>query len=203
MKKCVSFFLCFMILWALTSCGDYSSSDMNEKPSAEANDALKEEIVNEDEDISSGEIDVDLTTLSGTMVYAEVYNMMISPKNYIGKTVKMNGTFTAYYDEDSGNYYFSCIIMDATACCSQGIEFILTDDYIYPDDYPEEGDTICVVGVFDTYKEGDYTYCTLRNARYFTTFGKISSGHVIFTINIEYALKLVFNCSMIHSLVIT
>ena len=36
---------------------------------------------------------------------------------------------------------------------------------LYPDDYPNEGGDICVVGVFDTYQEGDYTYCTLRNAK--------------------------------------
>ena len=54
---------------------------------------------------------------------------------------------------------------DAAACCSQGIEFVLTDEYSYPDDYPEEGREICVVGVFDTYQEGGYTYCTLRDAK--------------------------------------
>lgn len=34
-----------------------------------------------------------------------------------------------------------------------------------PDDYPAEGGDICVVGVFDTYQEGEYTYCTLKDAR--------------------------------------
>ena len=59
----------------------------------------------------------------------------------------------------------ACIISDATACCSQGIEFVLTDEYTYPDDYLKEGEKICVIETFDTYQEGDYTYCTLRNAR--------------------------------------
>ena len=59
----------------------------------------------------------------------------------------------------------ACIIQDATACCAQGIEFVLTEDYVYPDDYPEVDEEICVVGVFDTYQEGDYTYCTLRKAK--------------------------------------
>lgn len=51
-----------------------------------------------------------------------------------------------------------------TACCAQGMEFVLTDDYSYPNDYPREGDEITVTGVFDTYMEGDYMYCTLRDA---------------------------------------
>ncbi len=109
-------------------------------------------------------VDVDLTVLSSTMVYSEVYNMMASPEKYIGKTVKMKGLFAYYHDEATGNYYFACIIQDATACCAQGIEFVLTEDYVYPDDYPEVDEEICVIGVFDTYQEGDYTYCTLRNA---------------------------------------
>lgn len=109
-------------------------------------------------------VDVDLTVLSSTMVYSEVYNMMVSPDNYKGKTVKMKGQFVPYYDEATGKYYFACFIFDASACCSQGIEFILTDDYSYPEDYPQEGDTICVVGTFDTYMEGEYMYCTLRSA---------------------------------------
>ena len=91
--------------------------------------------------------------------------MMVFPEQYIGKIVKMDGLFAYYHDEATGNYYFACIIQDATACCAQGIEFVLTEDYVYPDDYPEVDEEICVVGVFDTYQEGDYTYCTLRKAK--------------------------------------
>ena len=115
---------------------------------------------------SDGQIDVDLTQLSSTMVYAEVYNMMTTPEAYIGKTVKMDGTFAYYHDKTTDQYYFACLIQDATACCSQGIEFVLTDDYSYPDDYPEAGNEICVIGIFDTYQEGSNTYCTLRNAEF-------------------------------------
>lgn len=114
---------------------------------------------------SANGVDVDLTALSSTMVYSEVYNMMASPEKYIGKTVKMKGPFAFYHDEATDNYYFACIIRDATACCAQGIEFVLTDDYVYPDDYPDVDEEICVIGVFDTYQEGNYTYCTLRKAK--------------------------------------
>ena len=61
-------------------------------------------------------------------------------------------------------YYFSCIVPDATACCSSGIEFELKDSYKYPDDYPPEGAIIQVLGEFDSYKDGEYRYYTLRNA---------------------------------------
>lgn len=114
------------------------------------------------------EPDLDLTQLSGTMVYSEVYNMMITPEEYIGKKVRMEGFFGCVYDESKDKYYFSCVIQDATACCTQGIEFVLKGDYTYPEDYPKEGETICVEGSFDTYEEGEETYCTLRNAIFVT-----------------------------------
>ena len=86
---------------------------------------------------------------------------MVTPEKYIGKTVKMKGTFAQYHDEAADKYYFACIIKDAMACCSQGMEFELSPEYAYPAD----GSEICVVGTFDTYVEGEYTYCTLRDAR--------------------------------------
>jgi len=109
--------------------------------------------------------DVDLTALSSTMVYSEVYSMMTEPDNYIGKVVKMKGSFTVFHDEGSSDYFFACIVKDATACCAQGIEFQLAGEHEYPKDYPYDGDEICVVGVYDTYKDGDSTYCTLKNAK--------------------------------------
>jgi hypothetical protein len=116
-------------------------------------------------DGSADGVDVDLTMLSSTMVYSEVYNMMTTPDDYIGKVVKMNGAFTVFHDEGSSDYFFACIVKDATACCAQGIEFLLAGEHSYPKDYPYEGDEICVVGVYDTYKDGDSTYCTLKNAK--------------------------------------
>ena len=123
--------------------------------------------VNSDAELPEGDdtVDVDLTVLSSTLVYSEVYRMMMSPEDFIGKKIKMSGQYVVIFDEGTGKYYHACIISDATACCSQGIEFELTNSYTYPDDYPEEGAEICVIGTFDTYEEDDYIYCTLRNAR--------------------------------------
>ena len=45
------------------------------------------------------------------------------------------------------------------------IYFILTDQYVYPDDYPAEGEAITVFGTFDTYQQGEYTYAVLKDAK--------------------------------------
>ena len=105
-------------------------------------------------------VDVDLTLLSSTMVYSEVYNMMYLPEDYVGKVIKMHGTYGYWLDEESGNEYRSCIIRDATACCASGIEFVPKN----PEACPAAGEDVTVVGVFDTYMEGDTMYCTLRDA---------------------------------------
>ncbi len=113
-------------------------------------------------------VDIDLTVMSSTMVYTYVYLMVSTPDDYVGYVVKMDGMFASYYDEDTGNYYVACVVQDATACCAQGIEFELVDrdNYTYPDDYPSEGEYICVQGVFDSYEENGNTYYTLREAEF-------------------------------------
>lgn len=106
--------------------------------------------------------DVDLTVMSSTMIYSEVYNMMYEPSDYVGKVIKIEGQYAVA--EADGTRYDLCVIKDATACCAQGMEFVLTEDYVYPDAYPEVGSEIVLIGTFDTYWEGEYMYCTLRNA---------------------------------------
>ena len=138
-----------------------AASQQPNKAVSGANDIKKAQASSID---AASQIDIDLTALSSVLVYSEVYNMMLSPEKYVGKTVKMHGPFSYFLDEATGKYYFACIIEDATACCAQGLEFELKENLVFPEDYPAVGEDICVIGVFDTYQEGGYTYCTLRNA---------------------------------------
>lgn len=110
-------------------------------------------------------IDLDLTRLSSTMVYSEVYNMRYEPEGYYGKVVRIEGLFSAYENPETGEPYFNCIIPDATACCSQGLQFFLADadSLVYPDDYPENGDTVTVVGTFSKDDENVYM-CAITDA---------------------------------------
>lgn len=112
----------------------------------------------------SGKVDVDLTKMSATMIYSEVYNMLSVPDDYLGKTVRMSGMFQVY--EGDGRNYYVVIIPDATACCQQGMEFVLAGNPVYPDDYPAAGTDVTVTGVFDTYWEGEYMrFCQLIDAQ--------------------------------------
>lgn len=157
MKKLFCVCMIVMMLCTLAACEGEKSTENKDLTTAESAKL-------------TDSIDVDLTTLSSTMVYAEVYNMMVTPSDYIGKTVKMGGQFALYQAVDKNGdpitdqIYFACIISDATACCSQGIEFILAGEHSYPEDYPELGSSITVTGIFQTYVENGNLYCNLVDA---------------------------------------
>lgn len=105
-------------------------------------------------------IDVDLTSMSSTMVFAEVSNMMYMPDDYIGKVVRMRGTAVSMTDPQTGVTYHAVIIQDATACCASGIDYLLVGEAAYPPDETE----VTVTGEFELYEDGDAIYARLKDA---------------------------------------
>ena len=112
-------------------------------------------------------VDYDLTTMNSDMVYASVYQLMVDPETYVGKTFKMQGTYYSTFYEPTNKYYHYVIIEDAAACCAQGLEFVWGDgSHVYPDEYPANESRVEVSGTFETYKEGEdeRLYCRIVNA---------------------------------------
>ncbi|MBQ8928595.1 MAG: hypothetical protein IJ055_10045 [Oscillospiraceae bacterium] len=152
--------LCLPLLCCLTAC----SSPVQEAPAVQESvqsDAAPDFSALPGADPS---VDIDLTAMSGTMVYSQVYDMAYAPDAYIGRSVKVTGPFAVYHDESNGQDYFAVLIPDAAACCTQGMEFDW-EGHTYPDDYPEEGSQITVSGTFSTYEENGTTYCCLLHAQ--------------------------------------
>lgn len=110
-------------------------------------------------------VDYDLTKMSGTVVYAQVYDMMDNSRKYQGKIIRMKGEFAISIDPQTSKRYFACLIADAMACCKQGIEFVLENDPGYPLGYPKEGEIITIEGVFESYEEDGQFYVRLKNAQ--------------------------------------
>lgn len=156
MKKLFCLLLATLLLCTLAACGHENTA---QKPAAEDAEG-------------TAAVDIDLTALSGIMVYSEVNSMISFPDNYIGKTVKMQGQFNIYQATDENGAFipdkmlFACMIADATACCAQGLEFSLAGKPVYPDDYPELGAEITVVGTFEWYEEDGCRYYRLGNASF-------------------------------------
>lgn len=173
--------ICMMSI-AITGCASQSGKGINEvnsvnnvitnqineaqKSEEETETATLEKEPEQDEEKKSN-VDYDLTQMNSDMVYVMVYQMMAVPEQYVGKTFRMDGIFYSSYYDTTNQYYFYCVIQDALACCTQGIEFVWDDgSHIYPDEYPEEAEEIIVEGTFETYtEEGDENlYCHLVNA---------------------------------------
>ena len=189
MKRIFCLLLAACMMASLCACGKGSENDAetdipssNEEISAPAEiipTLDEQETPNEQQaqeepeqtQTSADGVDVDLTVLSSTMVYSEVYNMLYNdPAHYLGKTVKARGEFSIYQLVTDGVLQpdpvsYACIISDATACCAEGMEFVLKDDLAYPDDYPELGAEITVIGEFQSYEENGMTWYHLVNAR--------------------------------------
>ena len=116
---------------------------------------------------SSGKkkLDIDISRMSGTMVYGQVYQMVMYPSKYLGKHIKMKGIFSSYYDEELERRFYGCVIQDALACCSQGLAFELAKPREFPKEYPVEGATITITGDFDfESNEGGGGFPIIRNA---------------------------------------
>lgn len=195
LKKCIVLFLCILLITGCGNKKSTDGKGVNNTNSVDkvidnqiANEDRKNETTESEEASSNvesskdtedtisraedvrntdGTVDYDLTQMSSDMVYATVYQMMVMPEEYEGKTFRIDGNFYATYYEATKKYYFYCVIQDATACCAQGMEFVWEDgSHIYPDEYPEDNAEIVVEGTFETYKEeGDQNlYCRLSDA---------------------------------------
>ena len=168
MKIIKTISLVLILSFLLTSCGSQQSSGSH----SQSGSPSVEDVLNEktSESQNNSKVDIDLTSMNSNMVYSEVYDMVTQPDGYLGKTVKMTGQFAIYEGQD--RVYCACIVADATACCSQGIEFILEGEPSYPEGYPELGTEITVAGVFDTYIETmsgqDFTFIQLIDAELMT-----------------------------------
>lgn len=168
MKKALLIALCIAAL-ALTGCGQKGTLDttanalttaaprqtvqavQTENPTAapilsEATDAPVAE---------SSAAEIDLTSMSSTMVYSYVFNMVNAPNDFIGQRFKIRGTYDEQFWDQTNLTYHYIVIADATACCAQGLEFVLTDESAA---YPQPGDEIEISGVFSTYEEEGNLY---------------------------------------------
>ena len=102
-------------------------------------------------------VDLDLSLLSGTVVYAEVYNIMYDPQSYLGKVIRIRGLYSVFEEPSTGVVYHACVIPDATACCMQGMEFVPPAGGLPA----EEGETVNVTGRLAIYQEGGVSWLHL------------------------------------------
>lgn len=106
-------------------------------------------------------VDIDLTRMSSTMVYSTVFNMVTNPATFVGKTMRMRGEYTTYHIsiDDPSQIIHACLVRDAAGCCSQGLEFVLSNGK-----YPAGANEITVVGTIAVQKIAGKYVCFIKNA---------------------------------------
>lgn len=127
-------------------------------PPAEVEPAAQEPM--QEQTPAADGIDVDLTQMNATMVYAEVSNILFDPDAYIGKTIRMAGLTSSAVGSNNGVTYYAIVIRDATACCASGLEYVLKEGQ----KYPKDGVEAVVTGEFELYEEDGLLYCRLKDA---------------------------------------
>lgn len=102
----------------------------------------------------SGQADYDLTEMNQDMLYATLFQILIDPRKYEGKTVRVKGLYHASTSRDGGQLRHCCVVRDSRGCCAQDMEFIWGDGtHAYPDEYPAENAGITVQGTVEVYQE--------------------------------------------------
>ena len=105
--------------------------------------------------VSAAAAEIDLTSMSSTMVYSYVFNMVNAPNDFIGQWFRIRGNYDEEYWDQTKLTYHYIVIADATACCAQGLEFVLTDINAA---YPQVGEEFEISGTFGTYTENGNLY---------------------------------------------
>jgi len=103
-------------------------------------------------------IDLDMSKMSGVMVYSQVVNIYENPKEHVGKRIKINGQYYASYYDQTKSYYHHVLVGDEASCCQIGFVFVWNGEHTYPDDYPENQARIELEGLFKSYEALGKTY---------------------------------------------
>ena len=162
MKKVLFIMLCVAAL-VLTGCGQKNTTDTTANTVATAAPTQTENptavpIFSEVPDApvsESSAMEIDLTNMSSTMVYSYVFNMISTPDDFIGQRFRIRGIYDEQYWDQTKLTYHYIVITDATACCAQGLEFVLTDPNAA---YPQVGEEFEISGIFGTYEEEGNLY---------------------------------------------
>ena len=112
------------------------------------------------EQVSTQNIDYDLSNMNFTMISSFFFQMLIEPETYENKIFKIKGKFQSFDNEEdpAALPYFSVIMNDVTMCCQEGIDFQWQGEHNWPADYPEQNQEITIIGKYIVTETDGFTY---------------------------------------------
>jgi hypothetical protein len=97
-------------------------------------------------------IDIDFTRLSTIVQSTQHEIIMENVGDFVGQTMRIRGEYTAFFWEESGEIHHF-VTLDCPSGCPKYFEFAVSGGELeFPDDYPDEGVLIEIVGVLSTYR---------------------------------------------------
>ncbi len=153
MKRFFYFLSCALILLCVFGCkkNDSKKTETSQTDSADA--AIQSGNPYLTDYGTSDGIDIDMSGMNYNLVNAMNFDMAMEPENFYGKVIKMRGQFFSGVEPETNLRFYYCILYDATACCQAGIDFQMSGNKIYPDDFPPEGTNIEIVGTFKDFSD--------------------------------------------------
>jgi hypothetical protein len=98
------------------------------------------------------------------MFIAQTNDVYLNPEDYLGRTIKLEGLFKAYSEEDYGASY-CFVIRYGPGCCgndgSAGFEVAWDEGFTLEPLYPEEDAWVEAVGTLKSYEEDGFPYLYL------------------------------------------
>lgn len=104
--------------------------------------------------------DNDVINITEKMYVTYINEIYTNTKDYIGKTIKIEGMFTSENSEQTGKTYHY-VYRTGPGCCGNdgsmcGFEFTFNGNM------PKKNDWICVEGILGTYEENGNNYLSLN-----------------------------------------
>lgn len=96
----------------------------------------------------------DLTMMSETMVFAQVFSLMSSPESFQDSTYKIQGEYEFYTIPETTEVIYFIVINDALGCCPTGIEIRFPENSEPLPDFCE----ILIEGIAHAGFEETFTY---------------------------------------------
>ena len=104
------------------------------------------------------ESDSGIIEIKDKMFVAQTNDIYYNTEDYLGKTIKYEGIFSAYEVPEAGMVYYS-VIRYGPGCC--GIDANAGFEVIWDGEYPKENDWVLVEGVLEEYEEEGTFYLRL------------------------------------------
>ncbi len=102
------------------------------------------------------EVDYNFYEMSSTLIYGQVYNLIVDAHAYVDKSFRVEGEFQTSTRNDGKTLYY-LVINDATGCCPQGLELQFQEGI----QKPSVGDVISVDALAQVYQYGESEYVYL------------------------------------------